>query len=109
MFPPSVSLQVVPVQAPEYDTNVEPEAGVEVSVTVVPELNRAEHVAPQLTPAGEVVTVPVPVPALMMVRETVDGDWSIVMVCVATGLTLPALSTARYVTVVLESTENGPE
>ena len=55
--------------------NAEPAAGVAVSVTTVPSLNEAAQVAPQLIPAGELVTDPEPDP----VFETVN-------VCVGTVL-----------------------
>lgn len=42
-------------------------AAAAVSVTTVPDVNAFEHVLPQLMPLGELVTVPVPVPALMTV------------------------------------------
>ena len=54
----------VPVQAPPlHPVNTLPLAGDAVKVTLVPELKLTEHVAPQLIPAGELVTVPLPVPA----------------------------------------------
>src|SRR6185503_8206401 len=52
----------VPVQAPLQPVKVAPAAGVAVSVTAVPLLKDAEQVAPQLTPAGALVTVQGPVP-----------------------------------------------
>src|SRR5436309_8496074 len=55
--------QPLPVQPPK----VEPAAGVAVSVTAVPLVKLAEQVAPQVIPAGELVTVPLPVPALLTV------------------------------------------
>jgi hypothetical protein len=56
-------LQPVPLHPP----NVEPTAGVAVNVTKVPLPNDAEHVPPQLMPAGLLVTVPFPVPPLVTV------------------------------------------
>ena len=56
----------VPVQAPDHPAKVEPALGVAVSVTVVPLANPAEQVEPQLIPAGELVTEPVPVPEPVM-------------------------------------------
>src|SRR5205823_14797810 len=68
-----VMVQVpVPEQPPPVQpVKVEPAAGVAVSVTVVPLAKLAVQVAPQLIPAGELVTVPLPVPALLTVRATV--------------------------------------
>src|SRR2546428_8534928 len=45
----------------------DPAAGEAVSVTPVPLVTLAEQVAPQVMPAGELVTVPLPVPALLTV------------------------------------------
>ena len=58
----------VPAQTPPQPAKVESAAGVAVSVTTVPGANKAEQVAPQLIPAGDEVTVPVPVPALLTVK-----------------------------------------
>ena len=73
---------------PLQPVNVEPEAGLAVSVTAVPEVKRVLHVLPQLSPPGLLVTVPLPVPALFTVRGNCwDGSvkvavtvrlWSIV-------------------------------
>src|SRR5262245_15021462 len=58
----------VPVHAPLQPVNVAPAAGVAVSVTAVPLLKAAEHVVPQLMPAGALVTVPGPAPARLTAR-----------------------------------------
>jgi hypothetical protein len=55
--------ELVPLHAPDQPTKVDPDAGDATSVTLVPELNVAEHVVPQLIPLGVLLTVPVPVPA----------------------------------------------
>ena len=57
------------MQAPLQPVNVEPASGVAVTVTAVPDANEAEQVAPQSIPAGELVTVPEPVPAFVTVSE----------------------------------------
>jgi len=62
----------VPEHPPPFQPlKVEPAAGVAVSVTAVPLVKLAEQVAPQSMPAGELVTVPLPVPAGVTVRVKV--------------------------------------
>src|SRR5262245_16170063 len=59
---------VVPAQFPlgmVQPANVEPAAGVTVSVTVLPIAKSAVQVAPQLIPEGDEVTVPEPAPAVV--------------------------------------------
>src|SRR5437016_2584324 len=56
---------------PLQPVKVEPAAGVAVSVTAVPLVKLAEQVTPQLIPTGALVTVPLPVPALLTVSATV--------------------------------------
>jgi hypothetical protein len=58
----------VPVQAPLHPVKVEFASAVAVKLTTVPLAYVAEQVAPQLIPAGELVTVPVPVPVRLTVR-----------------------------------------
>jgi hypothetical protein len=55
----------VPVQAPLQPAKVEPDAAVAVSVTEVPLEKLAVQVPGQLIPAGLLVTVPLPVPAVV--------------------------------------------
>src|SRR5437773_3784240 len=64
--PESVTVQgLVPAQPPPLQPlKVEPAAGAAVSVTAVPLVKLAAQVAPQLMPAGLLVTVPAPAPAL---------------------------------------------
>jgi len=62
----------VPEQPPPLQPEkVEPAAGVAVKVTAVPLANGAEHVAPQAMPAGLLVAVPAPAPALLTVSVKV--------------------------------------
>jgi hypothetical protein len=61
----------VPVQAPLQPANTEPAAGAAVSVTDAPLLNAKLHSVPQLIPAGDEVTVPVPLPARVTVAVNV--------------------------------------
>src|SRR5439155_1206969 len=62
----------VPARRPPLQpVKVEPPAGAAVSVTAVPLAKLAAQVAPQVMPAGELVTVPLPVPAGVTVRVKV--------------------------------------
>jgi hypothetical protein len=58
----------VPWHGAPQPAKVEPAVGTAVNVTCVPLANGAAQVAPQLIPAGALVTVPVPVPALVTVN-----------------------------------------
>jgi hypothetical protein len=58
----SVQVAAVPLQAPVQPVKVEPAAVAAVSVTDVPLATLNEQVAPQVMPAGVLVTVPLPVP-----------------------------------------------
>jgi hypothetical protein len=60
----------VPVQAPDQPLNVEPAVAAAVKVTLAFLVKLALQVAPQLIPAGELVTVPLPVPDLLTVNCT---------------------------------------
>lgn len=63
-----VTLQApVPVQPPDQPANVEVAFGAAVSVIAVALVKLALQVAPQLIPAGPLVMVPPPVPALLTV------------------------------------------
>jgi hypothetical protein len=59
----------VPLHAPLQPAKVEPVPGVAARVTTVPCAKLALQVAPQLKPAGELVTVPLPVPLRVAVSE----------------------------------------
>jgi hypothetical protein len=61
----------VPEHAPLHPPKLEPEAGVAVNVTTVPEGKLSEQSVPQLIPAGEDETVPLPTPAAATVRVCV--------------------------------------
>ena len=62
----------VPEQPPPLQpVKVDPAAGMAVNVTAVPLGKAAEQVAPQERPAGVLVTVPVPAPAVPTVSEKV--------------------------------------
>lgn len=67
----TVHVVVVPVQAPLQPANTEPAAGAAVSVTDAPLLNAKLHSVPQLIPAGDEVTLPVPLPARVTVAVNV--------------------------------------
>ena len=59
---------------PLHPAKVDPDAGVAVKATTAPLLKLAEQVVPQLMPAGELVTVPLPVPVEDTVRLNVAND-----------------------------------
>ena len=61
----------LPAQAPVQPANFEPRAALAVSVTDVPLLYGSAQSLPQLMPAGDDVTVPDPVPALVTVSGRV--------------------------------------
>src|SRR4051794_37268829 len=61
----------VPVHAPLQPAKADPVAGLAMRFTMVPAPKGAEHDAPQLIPAGRLITVPVPVPDLLTVNENV--------------------------------------
>jgi hypothetical protein len=69
----TVQVAVVPVHAPLQPVKSELPAGAAVKVTMAPLVNDVEQTVPQLMPAGELVTVPVPVPALVTVSAN-DGS-----------------------------------
>lgn len=63
-----VQVATAPLQTPPLQpVKVEPAVGAAVKVTLDCDAKLAEHVAPQLIPAGALVTVPVPAPALVTV------------------------------------------
>jgi hypothetical protein len=86
----SVTVQApVPVQPPPLQpVKVEPAAGVAVNVTTVPDVKEVVQVAPQEMPAGELVTVPVPAPALETVSA--NDDWTKVAVTVVAAFRVTA-------------------
>jgi hypothetical protein len=67
-----MSIVQVPVpphpDCPVQPANVDPDPGAAVSVTCVPLAKFAEHPLPQLIPAGELTTVPVPLPLKLTVN-----------------------------------------
>jgi hypothetical protein len=56
------------VQEPDHPSKVEPDSGVSVNTTAVPLGKLAVQVPGQLIPAGLLVTIPEPVPALATVN-----------------------------------------
>ena len=73
----------VPLQAPDHPVNCEPSAAVAVSVTVVPSTYDAVQVPPQLTPAGEETTEPVPEPDRMTVSVRRTANVAVTVVSLA--------------------------
>jgi hypothetical protein len=66
-FRERVQVAEVPLQAPVHSASLDPDAAAAVSLTDVPLLNFAVHVVPHLIPAGLLVIVPAPDPALWIV------------------------------------------
>jgi hypothetical protein len=62
-----------PVQAPVQPTNVDPDAGLAVNLTVLSVGNWALQVRPQSMPLGALVTVPAPTPLFCTVRVDIGG------------------------------------
>src|SRR3989442_296650 len=84
--PPRVTVQAaVPEQPPPLQpTNAEPPSGDAVSVPTVPVAKLAEQIVPQVTPAGVLVTVPAPAPAVETVRTTADAKVAVTVVAAET-------------------------
>src|SRR5439155_443613 len=71
----------VPAQPPPLQPlKVEPVVGTAVSVTAVPLVKLAAQVAPQMMPAGALVTAPLPVPALLTVSVKVGVKVAVTVV-----------------------------
>jgi hypothetical protein len=68
-FTVTVHVPVPPQPPPLQPLNVEPLAGVAVSVTVAPAVTDSVQSDPQLMPAGLLVTVPASVPDLVTVTR----------------------------------------
>src|SRR5439155_19544212 len=82
----------VPEQPPPVQpVKVEPAAGAAVSVTVVPYATLFGSVAPQVMPAGALVTVPLPVPAGVTVSVKVGSVKVAVTVVAAETVTVQVL------------------
>jgi hypothetical protein len=63
----TVQLPVPEQPPPDQPSNIEPQLGLAVSLTDVPDANEALQVEPQLMPDGELLTVPEAVPELLIV------------------------------------------
>jgi hypothetical protein len=84
-----VTLPSVQSALPDQPAKLDPETGVAVKVTAVALLKAAEQVVPQLMPAGLLVTVPAPVPALRTVRVKLEVFETVtVTLCTAVELSL---------------------
>jgi len=66
----SVHVVAVPLQAPPQPLNRAWVPGIAVSVTIVPTLKLAEQLAPQMIPAGSLVTAPAAEPRAVTVNVT---------------------------------------
>jgi len=78
----------VPEQpSPLQPANAEPSAAVAVRVTTVPLVYCAEHVAPQLIPAGELVTVPEPEPTVVTISWKLTTGVTVIFAVGPVGVT----------------------
>jgi hypothetical protein len=75
-FADIVTLPSAQSRSPDQLVSVEPIAGVAVSVTTCPTAKVALQFAPQLMPEGVVVTVPVPVPAFVILSVLVSPGFA---------------------------------
>jgi hypothetical protein len=66
----TVQLVVLLIHPPVKPAKTEPVSAAAVMVTDDPTVKNAEQATPQLIPVGLEVTVPLPVPALLIVRDT---------------------------------------
>ncbi len=87
-----------PLHAPPQPENVDPEAGVAMRVTLVLLKTDAPQVYPQLIQFGEELTVPLPLPVLLMVSVNVVG-W-IVVVGMVVGMEVGVVGGTEVVVVV---------
>ena len=67
----TVHVPVAGQPPPDHPVKVELASAAAVNITDVPELNEAVQIEPQLTPDGELLTLPVPVPAFVTVTGNV--------------------------------------
>jgi hypothetical protein len=65
-----------PWQPPLHPVNVEPMSGMAVRVTTLPLGNDSLQSMPQAIPGGELITLPLPVPALLTVMFSIA--WGVV-------------------------------
>src|SRR6266567_7609513 len=93
----AVAPEIVTVQAPAPEQppplqppKIDPESGMAVSVTAVPLVKFVVQFAPHAIPAGVLVTVPLPVPALVTVRANVGTSKVAMTVVVAFKVTVQA-------------------
>jgi hypothetical protein len=63
----------VPEHAPDQPSKVDPDTGVAVSVTTVPDWYASVQSEPQFIPAGVLTTEPIPEPPVVTFRVNVDG------------------------------------
>src|ERR1044072_6090322 len=87
---PAVNMHVpVPEhEPPDQPENVEPVAGVAVSVTIVPLVKFSEQSMPQVMPAGIELTQPAPVPVFVAVTAVVVFANVAVTLCACVMLTM---------------------
>ncbi|CAG9933408.1 protein of unknown function [Candidatus Nitrotoga arctica] len=76
VFMATEQVALVPLHAPLHPEKIKPEAGVAVSVTLVPRVKGALHLVPQLIPSGDEITVPLPLLSLLTDSKNVGPAFS---------------------------------
>ncbi|GIX32854.1 MAG: hypothetical protein KatS3mg125_0810 [Lysobacterales bacterium] len=98
----------VPVQSPDQPAKIEPDPALAVRLTVDPEGNCAEQLAPQLIPGGELTTVPEPAPVLVTVNGALPASWGQLAPVATLARTLPVFGSMVTLLPLVSGNVQGP-